>query len=214
MKGFLAFIKFSFIQEYRSWHQVIGIFIFSWLIAYVTYRIKASMDVTDFAVVFWVFVLLLAINITMRAEHHLSSGESLFVYTLSDPSQYLIARIAFNAIYLFISSLAFYAFLIMFFYPSIDFHIDMFWLICLTCLVISACLSFISALGTKTGKQNVLVSILSIPLLIPAVILLSQLSIQTLMGAGMDNSKIISIIGLSLLSISASILLYPYIWRE
>ncbi len=214
MKGFLTYLHFSIIQEYRSWHQLVGIFVFSWLIAHVAYRIKGNLDVTEFALVFWMFVVLISINIAMRAENHFSRQEALQLYTLSSPIQFLAARIVFTILYLLLSSIGFYVCLLLFFYPAIKFDFDFLALILLLSVVISACLSFVSAISIRTSSQNILLSILSLPLLLPAIILLSQLSIQHMMGAGYDTSKIISLLGLSLLSIASTILLYPYIWRQ
>ncbi len=214
MKGFYANLLFSFKQEFRQWQLLIGLFIFTALIAYVSFRIKPSIDTVEFTMLFWTFTLLIGINVAIRAESLLSTQESMWLYTLTSSAQFIAARVVYTVIYLLATGVSFYLFLILFYYPGLQFSLDFLLLIGIMSVVMGSCLSLLSAIAARTSGQNVLLSILSIPLLIPAVLLLSNISIELMMSLSMDFSKIISLLAISLLSIGAAIFLHPYIWRQ
>jgi hypothetical protein len=59
-----------------------------------------------------------------------------------------------------------------------------------------------------------LMSIMSIPLLIPAVLILNSICMSTAMGQTVEMSNILTLLGISLLSISLSLILFPFVWRR
>lgn len=167
------------------------------------------MSSDQFRVIYWIFLLIVSVNIALRTEHHQGDGEHLLNYTMLSPSIVFLSRLVFNVCYLFIVGVAFYLALLLLFYPQITFDNGFMLLIALGAIGISAALSFIAAIARHGTNQNTVVSVLSIPVLIPVILILYGLSGQTSSGA--DYLILLSI---SLLSIALSLILFPFVWKQ
>jgi heme exporter protein B len=74
----------------------------------------------------------------------------------------------------------------------------------------------VSAIAVKTNNNATLMSILSIPLLLPAVIIIVKASQLSLMGMSMaqNGAYLAGLLVLNLLVTAMGYLLFPYLWRE
>ncbi len=214
VNALFAQVKHDFLVEYRNWPQSLALLLFMWTIAYVIFRVRPEISMQEFNFVFWIILLLISINVAVRGMSHSGPGERLMLYTLVSPTIALISRIFFNVIYLLIVSLAFYFAMMMLFYPQISPDIKYLTLVVSGASSIGVVLSFISAISRHVTGQNTAMSILSIPLLIPVVILLHGIGGNLLMGNQLQGGKYVIILGITMMSAALSIILFPYIWRE
>jgi len=185
-----------------------------WVIAYVIYRIDDQMGPAEFNFLYWIFMLIISVSIALRTEHHQGPEEHLMLYTLLSPTTVFISRLLFNVIYLCIVGLAFYGAMLLLFYPQIEFGGSFLILIGLGAFGIGGALSFIAAIARYGAGQNTVLSVLSIPVLIPVILLLYNMGILDMRGAGIDMTLYIAVLSISLLSIALSLVLFPFVWRQ
>ncbi len=214
MSVLIAQIKHDFLIEYRSWPQTLALILFMWTIAYVIYRIRPEISAQEFNFVFWIFLLIISINVAIRGDSHAGQSERLLLYTLVSPAVVLTSRMIFNVFYLIVVALTFYASMLLFFYPQIEFLPEYVVVICVGAGAIGSVLAFIAAISRHVQGQNTATSVLSIPLLIPVTILLNSIGGNLIMSNQLQGSKYVALSGITLLSIALSMLLFPYIWRE
>jgi len=214
VSALIAQVKHDFLVEYRNWPQSVALMLFMWTIAYVIFRVRPEISMPEFNFVFWIILLLISINVAVRGMSHSGQSERLMLYTLLSPHTILLSRILFNAIYLLIVSLAFYFAMMMLFYPQIKPDGSYLLLVMLGALSIGVVLSFVSAISRHVIGQHTAMSILSIPLLIPIVLLLHSIGANLLMGNQQQGGKYVIILGITMMSTALSIILFPYIWRE
>ncbi len=200
--------------EYRSWAQTASLLLFMWVIAYVIYRINPSLDAIEFNFLFWIFMLIISVSIVLRTENHHGQEEHLLQYTLLSPLTVFVSRLIFNICYLSIVGCSFYGSLLLFYYPKVTFQGTFLGLIFLGAIGMGAALSFIAAIARHGAGQNTVLSILSIPVLIPVILILHNMGISDLMMGTIDNAKYLTLLSISLLSIALSLMLFPYVWRE
>ncbi len=209
-----AQVKHNFLVEYRSWPQSVSLLLFVWTIAYVISRVRDDMSMAEFNFLFWVILLLTSINVAVRSASHSGQSERLLMYSLASPMVVLVGLIVFNIIYLLLVALAFYLMMMLLFYPKIVPSFDYVGLVIVGAVAIAAVLAFVSAISRHIDGQNTALSILSIPLLIPVVLLLNSIGGNLIMGNQLQDSKYVALLGITMMSIALSIVLFPFIWRE
>ena len=81
----------------------------------------------------------------------------------------------------------------------------------------SLILSLVSAMITHTNKSAGLLSAIAIPLLIPMLIMLSDLSLKSMLGSMsfLANIKTIGVVvGMHILLFIIGLILFPALWKE
>ncbi len=214
MNSCLSLLRYYINAEYRNIAQSFALVLFVWIVAYIIYRVYPDMSRGDFNYLYWIFMMLLSINITLRSESHHGAEEHLFLYTCADPIYVLIAKILFNFVYLFVIGILFYGFFHLYFDAVMSFSIEYVGLIGMGALAISACLSFVTSINNYSSGQNTLISILALPLLIPVILILKSASDGIIMFSDVENTKYLTLISISFITIALSTILFPFVWRQ
>ncbi len=214
MRGLFAHLKSEFVAEWRTWPQTIALVLFIFVIAYVVYRIHPELSLQNFNLVFWIVFTMVSVNVAIKGTNHFGPGERIFLYQLVDPITAFISKLIFNFLFLLIIGHCFYLVVLLLFYPEITWVGGFSILLVIGAVCLSSVLSFVSAISRHLSGQNTALSIMSIPLLIPVIIILHNIGENMLVNNPIAMGKYIALIGISLLSISLSIILYPYLWRE
>lgn len=214
MRQILAQLSYHFKIEYRSWPQIAALVLFMWCVAYIIYRIKPEMTTSEFNFIYWVILMLTAVSVSIRSTAHTNKNERLLIYTIVSPSTALLGLIFFNALYMLIVGLAFYGMMIVLFYPDISWSLSYAVLLITGTVSIGVILSFVSAVSRYIEGQHTALSILSIPLLIPTIMLAHSLGEQMLEDTQPVANDYVIIGALSMISAGLALILFPYLWRE
>jgi len=157
---------------------------------------------------------LLSINVCLRSESYNGQEIRLYLYTIVDPVLIYLSKVVFNSCYLFLIAFLFYLSFHIYFTEQVSFEVNLIFVILIGAFAISSTLTFVSTVSTYANGQNTLVSILAIPLLLPIIMLLKGLSDEVILGESIEYLKYWTILGLASISIAASLLLVPHIWKE
>ena len=214
MNSLWTLVKNDFRIEYRNVSQLMGLLLLCWIVSYLIYRLIPGLTEGSFTYMYWIVYLLISVNVTSRIESHQDSNEHLFLYQYAGPVDLILSRIVFNYCYLILVSLFFYASLFLYFSHLEVYSLDFVWAILGGSFAVSTTLTFVTAVGKFADGQNTLMSIMSIPLLIPVVLILNRICMSIATGQSIEFSNILTLLGISLLSISLSLILFPFVWRR
>lgn len=214
MTEFFALIRYFFSIEFKNRSHIVALLMFAWIVCYILYRVHPSLETTEFGYIFWLFLTLMSINVCLRSESHHAEEHRLYLYTLTDPVKLFLSKLFFNFCYLIFIYVLFYMCFHVYFTDQVPLVLDFVFAIFMGALAISASLTFVSTISTYASGQNTLVSILAIPLLLPIIMLLKGLSDEIILGGSIEYAKFLTLAGLSAISIAASLLLVPVIWKE
>jgi heme exporter protein B len=220
MSSFILQLRTEFLIEYRSWSQSGAILLFVLVLAYVISRIKPGLSstpelvITEFSFIFWLFLMLISVSIAIRTEGHSDDGEHILIYSLISPLTAFFAKYFFNVMYLALIGIGFYLALYFFYAPQVSLSLDFVTLILCGAISIAAALSFTSAIASHLVGQNTILSILSIPILIPVILTLYQMSVGQVMQGSIEMSQYLTLFSISLLSIALSLFLFPMVWKQ
>jgi len=185
-----------------------------WSIAYVIYRVRPEISPLDFNFIYWIILLLTSVSVAIRGTAHARSSERLLMYSIVSPSSALVGLILFNSFYMLIVALALYLGMTLLFYPQIALSLSYLFVIIVGSLTIGIVLSFVSAISRYLDGQHTSLSILSIPLLIPSLMLSQSAGEELLTSGQLETNKFVILLGLALISAALGIILFPYLWRE
>ncbi len=166
--------------------------------------------------VFWILILFVSINAITRSFSSESGDSQMYYYQLLSPIQLLFSKIIYNFFFLFfLYVLAFLSLLFVGGNPIKNTSL-FFGVLFLAALSFSFSLSFLSGMISKSKSGMTLLSILSIPTIVPILLLLLKLTADS-MQLIQDSSywkDILLIIGINLLIFALSIFLFPSAWKD
>jgi heme exporter protein B len=131
------------------------------------------------------------------------------------PQAVILSKIIYNTLLIWVISLITYLVYSWFIGNAISNHLHFTLVILLGSASFSGILTVVSAIAVKTNNNTTLMAILSIPLLLPAVIVIVKASQLALMGMNLQQNLAYlgGLLLLNALVTAMGYLLFPYIWR-
>lgn len=209
-------LKKDFLLEWRQKYSIYG------LILYITsavFAIKMLQDRPEgetWNVLFWIILLFVSINAVAKSFLQESKNRNLYYYTVHHPRDIIISKLIYNVVMmLMMSFIGLFLFVLLLGDPIVYFQ--QFLLMVITGgISLSLLFTTLAAIAGKAGGNSALIAILGFPVVIPQIILLSDLSkplFVTLQVTGWWQFYG-ALILLDFLIIVLSIILFPFIWKE
>lgn len=196
----------------------IGLYLVSLIfICYLTFSLRqASISEATWSALFWLTILFSVINSVAKSFIGEKKGLSIYYYSLATPEAIILSKIIYNTILCLVLSLTGY-FLFNLFIPNPvqDQPLFLFTLL-LTSLGFSSSLSLISAISSKAGNSNILVAVLSFPVVISILLVTTKITKNVLDGLERSASydELLNLFAINCISTALAYLLFPYIWRS
>jgi heme exporter protein B len=157
-----------------------------------------------------------ALNIVLKSFVLPSRGMAIYFYSLYNPHQYLIAKVIYNTLVLILMGATLFLLLSLFSLNPVREYGYFLVAVLLASLGISVIFSFISSIVSSQHQNNVMMAILSLPLIIPILLLSLHISGKSV-GAVIDLSiadEVTLLSGIILVMMGLAMLLFPNIWRS
>jgi heme exporter protein B len=212
-----AIIKKEGTIEFRRKHALFGILLFAVVLVYLIYKSFNRIEGLQWDVLLWIVVLFSGINAIAKSFSQESEASRMYYYTLFDAQEVIIAKTIYNFVFLaviFILILGGFSFFIenpvknftLFFEGAI-----------LGILGLSVLFTFISSVSGQSGANNsMLMSIMSIPLTIPIVLLLIKITavaMRLIQDSSVDKD-LIMLGGIDLLLMGCMFILFGELWKD
>jgi len=202
--------------EWRKKYSFYGILLY--LIAAV-FLINLLVDLPEaetWNVLFWIILLFVSVNAVAKSFLQENKARQLYYYSILNPKDVILSKLIYNAVLMiFMSFLALGLFILFLGNPAI--HFGKFLLVVLAGgLSLSMLFTLLAAIAGKAGGNSALIAILGFPIVIPQLILLSDLSkplLQPMLTTGWWKLYFV-LLALNLLVILLSFILYPFLWKE
>lgn len=214
----LHLLKKEFLLEFRQKSALGGVLVYVAGTIFVSALcFKGRLDKPSWNALFWIITLFTSVTISGRSFQRESGGQALFSYIYYKPSHFVLAKCIYNMIFMLVLSLVTFFFYGFFIRNEVE-NMTLF-LIVLTLagMGLAAVLTLMSAIASKAGGSFSLMSILSLPVLMPLILVVIRLSKQAVDGiewAGVSYSLLVTLAALNVLSVGLAFLLFPYLWRE
>lgn len=217
LKEIGALLKKDLVLEFRQRYALFSILLYVVATVYIAYLIFNTIkDVRTWNALFWVIMVFASINTAGKSFTNENENRFWYYYQLASPQALLVSKVIYNTLLIWVISLVTYIIYSLFLGNAVASHMHFILVILLGTASFSGILTVVSAIATKTNNNATLMAILSIPLLLPAVIIIvkaSQLALMN-MSLAQNASFLLGLVALNALVTAMGYLLFPYIWRE
>ncbi|MEL7220621.1 MAG: heme exporter protein CcmB [Bacteroidota bacterium] len=206
----------DWILEWRTKYALSGILLYVMSTVVLVHFALIDIKPQVWNAIFWVIVLFAAVSAIVKSFVQESQGRQLYYYSLVHPLALLMAKMIYNTSLLFILSLLSWGILAALTGNPVK-ESGLFVLaIFLGSMGLAIAFTFVSAISAKAQNSATLMAVLGFPVIIPILMILVKLGANALrlMQDTSIDGDIIILLGINLMLLSVSILLYPFLWRE
>lgn len=207
--------------EWRQKYAFNGLLLFTVstiLIIYLSLSVKnqSSLPPPLWNAIFWIVMLFSAINAVAKSFLQESAGRQLYYYTTVHPVSLIIAKMCYNSLLMLVLALfATVAYGTVLGYPIANTAMFLCALV-LASVGISSVLTMMSAIASKAGNNTVLMAILSMPLLIPILLLSIKTVKNAIDGIAWSETydELITLFAVDAIGVALGYILFPFLWKN
>ncbi|WOK06260.1 heme exporter protein CcmB [Imperialibacter roseus] len=218
-------VKYLFLKEvtleWRQKYAFNGLLLFTVstiFIIYLSLRVKNQAGLPDhlWNALFWIIILFSAINAIAKSFLQESPGRQLYYYISVHPISLIMAKMVYNSLLMVVLAvIAVVVYGTVLGYPVIN-TLMFASVVALASIGISSVLTMMSAIASKAGNNTVLMAILSLPLLIP-ILLLSIKAVKNAIDDltwGDTSDELITLAAVDCIGIALGYVLFPFLWKS
>jgi heme exporter protein B len=214
----LSLIKKELLLEFRQKSTIGGVIVYVIGTIFVSALcFKGKLDKPTWNALFWVITLFTSVTISGKSFLKETGGQALFNFLHYSPTQFIVAKILYNMVFMLVLSFITFFFYAFFIKNEVE-NLGLFFIVLILASTgLAAILSLMSAIASKASGNFAIMSILSFPVLMPLILVVIRISKQAVDGiewAAVGFSFIGILVALNVLTITLSFLLFPYLWRD
>jgi len=216
MKSIWFLLRKDLLLEWREKNALSAIVLYVLATTFVIYQMFVVTEPSTWVVLYWVITLFAALNASAKSFIQERSEVHLYYYQLVSPQAMIMSKMVFNVILMTVLSiLSTAAFGLLLGFPVKSFQI---WLIISSVGSVGLALTFtmISAIAAKARNAGVLMTILGLPLVIPQMLVLVDLSKKALLVLAMKHytGELMALLSIDVIVIVVALVFFPYLWKD
>ncbi|MCX6292035.1 MAG: heme exporter protein CcmB [Bacteroidetes bacterium] len=217
LKEIKSLIVKEIMLEWKQKYAFNGLLLYVASTVFICYlSFKQIIDPPVWNALFWIILLFAAVNAVAKSFMQETRGRQLYMYTIASAQSVILSKIIYNLLLMLLISLINLLFYSLFIGNIVQ-DMPMFMLgLLLGSAGFASVLTMISAIASRAGNNTTLMAILSFPILIPMLITIIRFSKNAIDGlaATVNYQFMVMLLGLNVLVVALSFLLFPYLWRE
>jgi heme exporter protein B len=207
----------EFTLEWRNRFSLNGLLLYVISTIFVCYlTFKNIIEPSVWNALFWIIILFVSTQAAFKSFFSESKGRLLYLYTLCNPQAVILSKMVYNMLLIAVIAIISYMIYALVLGNLVE-NIPLFIIGLITgSMGLSAILTMMSAISSKTSNGSTIMVILSFPVVLPLLMTIIKFSNLAIMGFFFKETYpyLIALAGLNLISITLSYLLFPYLWRE
>lgn len=219
MKSILSLLQKEFSLELRRKSVVagLGLYLLSMVfISYLAFALRQSLiSPLVWSALFWITILFTAINTVAKSFIGEKKGLDIYFYSIVSPTEVLVSKIIYNFLLCLLMSLAAYILFSLFLNDPVRDKITFLIVLALTSLGFSASLTMLSGLSAKANNSNILMAVLSFPVVISILLMAIRITKNCMddLDPSVSYDKLLVLLAINALVGAVSYLLFPFIWK-
>jgi heme exporter protein B len=203
--------------EMRQQYAFYGVLLYVASTVFVLYLAIGETEMETWNALFWVTQLFVCINAIAKSFLQESRGRMLYFYTISHPSEFVLAKLLYNVLLMAILNCLN---LVLFIAFMGDPTANIWQFIGISFLGgtgLSLVFTMLAAIASKAMQQASLMAILGFPVIIPQLLLLirlSKIAFAETFKAGVATQVVLLLLALDLGIIVLSVILFPFLWKD
>jgi heme exporter protein B len=211
----LTLFKKELLLEIRQQYSFYGILLYIGATIYVLFMTMDEPEAQVWNGLFWVIQLFICINAVAKSFLQESRGRMLYFYSIVSPGNFVLSKLLFNSALMLIMSLLSLAMFMLFLGNPIQRALPFTGLVLLGGWSLSLIFTFLAAIAARAQQNAAIMAVLGFPLIIPQLLLLSQLANATFNPVlPFHGSTIALLIALDAMVIILAVILFPFLWKD
>jgi len=204
------------VLEWRSKYALNGILLYVVSTIFVCYLSFKQIPPPTWNALFWIIMLFASVNAITKSFIQENRSRQIYYYTIASPQAIILSKIIYNmGLMLLLTFIALGFYMLVFKNPIGDL---LYYLLAvlLGSISFAAVFTMISGIASKANNSGSLMAILSFPVIIPLLIVLIKFSKNAMDGLdrSVSSNEIWVLLAINLVVITASLLLFPFLWRD
>ena len=216
----LKLLQKEFILELRRKAVITGIGLYLGsivFICYLTFKLgRLGISEATWSALFWLIILFSVINSVGKSFIGEKKGVSVYYYSIASAQLIIVSKIIYNTILsIVLSIIGFVLFSLFISNPIQDLPLFLLTLILTSC-GFSASLTLMSAIASKANNSNILMAVLSFPIIIAVLLMAIRITKNALDGLERSTSfdELLNLFAINCILTALAYILFPYIWRS
>lgn len=209
-------LKKEMVLEWRSKYAFNGLLLYVISTVFVCFQAFRQISPVTWNALFWIIMLFASVNAIAKSFMQENRGRQLYYYSIASPQAIILSKIFYNMFLMLLLSVIALGFYILVFKNPVGDPLFYLLSVLLGSISFASVFTMISGIASKANNSAALMAILSFPVIIPLLIVLIKLSKNAM--DGLDRSVSLNEIGvlaaINFIVITASLMLFPYLWRE
>ncbi|MBX7108014.1 MAG: heme exporter protein CcmB [Chitinophagales bacterium] len=211
-----ALIRKDIQLEWRQRYAFSGIMLYLAATIFLVYISFIEMDPVVWVTLFWIILLFTAVNAVAKSFMQENKGRMLYYYSIAHPRAVILSKLIYNSgmmLLLAIVGMSLYMLVNKSPVEQLPYFIIV---VMLGSVSFGLAFTMMSAIAAKANQNVALMAILSLPFIIPVLLLLIKLT-QTALLNHIENYPVRDfalLFSLNVIMVSMAVLLFPYLWRE
>jgi heme exporter protein B len=215
IRHILTLFKKEILLEVRQQYSFYGILLYIGATIYVLFMTIDEPETHVWNGLFWVIQLFICINAVAKSFLQESKGRMLYFYSIVSPGTFVLSKLLFNSALMLIMSLLSLVLFMLFLGNPIQKVLPFIGLVLLGGWSLSLIFTFLAAIAARAQQNAAIMAVLGFPLIIPQLLLLSQLANATFNSAlPFYSSTIALLIALDAMVIVLAVILFPFLWKD
>lgn len=217
-------LKKEILLEWRSKYAFNGVLLYivsTVFVTYISFNLSGGFGTSDsykitWNVLFWIIMLFAAVNAITKSFAQENKGRLLYYYSIASPQAIILSKTIYNILLMLLLSILGLVVYEIFFPNFPGDPLFYFISVLLGSVSFSTVFTMISAIASKAGNNSTLMAVLSFPVIIPVILLLIRVSKYAMDGLERSTSygNIGALCALNVMVIAASLILFPFLWRD
>jgi heme exporter protein B len=212
----LKLVQKDFLLEWRQKYSLYGLLLYLTSATFIIYLLHELPDGETWNTFYWLILLFVCVNAV--AKSFLQEGKDRFIYyyTINNPQDIILSKLIYNVILMIVISIAtLLLFVLLLEFPTL-YPWKFIGISILGGISLSLLFTMLSAIASKAGGNSALIAILGFPLVIPQLLLLSDISKPLFLTLQINGwwKLFLVLFVLDIMIVFLSILLFPFLWKE
>jgi heme exporter protein B len=186
-------------------------------ICYLTFSLKGNvMSPLTWSALYWIIVMFSAVNTVAKSFIGEKKGTDIYLYSIADPHDVILSKVIYNSLLCCVMALACFGLFVLFFgNPVADMTIFLAVLL-LASVGLSGAFTMLSAIASKSGNSNVVMAVLSFPVIISILLLVIKVTKNCIDGLdpSISTNDLLTLGAIDALLVAMSYILFPFVWRS
>lgn len=217
ISNIIALLRKEFLLEFRQKTSLASILLYVLSIVFISFlSFKNGIKPDVWGALFWIVLFFAGINAASKSFFTESKARGIYNYTLYHPTEFVVSKIIYNILLLWVVSIcSVFCFSWLINYPVQDSLLFLLTLL-IGSTALAGALTLMSCIASKTGNSYSVMSLLSVPVCIPVMLMSLRLTKNAIDGLewSVSYKYLTGLLLIDVIIITLSLFLFRYLWKE